>query len=91
MSISIAGAENVIGGPRRSLRIEVYPSLAAPVIMDKTVRRQALDAFGNEVMSVIAQGLPDVQRGKFSGDPRARQAAAAVLDFLFHRDEMRGG
>ena len=91
MSISIAGAENVIGGPNRPLRIEFYPPLAAPVIMDKTGRRQALDAFGDEVMSVIAPGLPDVQRVKFSGDPRARQAALAVLDFLFHRDEMRGG
>ena len=89
--ISITGAENVIGGPRRLLRIEFHPPLTAPVIMDKSGRREALDAFGDEVMSVIAQGLPDAQRGKFSSDPGARQAALAVSDFPFLSDDMRGG
>ena len=89
--ISITGAENVIGGPRRPLRIEFHPPLTAPVIMDKSGRREALDAFGDEVMSVIAQGLPDAQRGKFSSDPGARQAALAVSDFPFLSDDMRGG
>ena len=89
--MSIIGAENVIGGPRRPLSIEFHPRLTAPVIMDKSGRREALDAFGDEVMSVIAQGLPDSQRGKFSSDLGARQAALAVSDFPFHSDEMRGG
>ena len=89
--ISIIGAENVIGGPRRPLSIEFHPRLTAPVIMDKSGRREAPDAFGDEVMSVIAQGLPDAQRGKFSSDPGARQAALAASDFPFHSDEMRGG
>ena len=89
--ISIAGAENVIGGSRRPLRIEFHPPLVAPVIMDKSRRREARDAFDDEVMSVIAQGLPDAQRGKFSSDPGARQATPAASDFPFHSDEMRGG
>ena len=59
--------------------------------MDKSRQREALDAFDDEVMSVIAQGSPDAQRGKFSSDPGARQAALAAPDFPFHRDEMRGG
>ncbi len=91
MPISIAGAENVIVGSRRPLRIEFHPPLVAPVIMDKGCRREALDAFDDEVISVIAQGLPDAQRGKFSCDPGARQAAPAASDFPFHSDEMRGG
>ena len=89
--ISITGAENVIGGPRQPVRVKFHPPLAAPVITDKSARRETLDAFGNEVMSVIAQGLPDAQRGKFSSDPQARQAALAVSDFPFLNDEMRGG
>ena len=91
MPISIAGAENVIGGSRRPLRIEFHPLLVASVIMDKSRRREALDAFDDEVMLVIAQGLPDAQRGKFSSHPGARQAALAASDFPFHSDEMRGG
>ena len=59
--------------------------------MDKSGWRQALDALDDEVMSVIAQGSLDAQRGKFSSDPGARQAALAVSDFPFHSDEMRGG
>ena len=90
LPISIAGVENVIGGSRRRLRIEFHPPLVAQVIMDKSCRREALDAFDEEVMSVIAQGLPDAQRGKFSSDPGARQAALAASDFPFHSDEIRG-
>ena len=65
--------------------------MAALLIMDKSDRRQALDALDDEVMSVIAQGSPDAQRGKFSSDPGARQAVLAVSDFPFYGDEMRGG
>ena len=86
MPISIVGAENVIGGSRRPLRIEFHPPLAALLIME----REALDALDDEVMSVIAQGSPDAQRGKFSSDPGARQAALAA-SASFHSDEMRGG
>ena len=89
--ISITGAEDLIGGPKRPVRIAFHPPLAAPVITSKRTRRQALDAFGDEVMSVIAQGLPNAQRGKFSSDADARAAALAVSDFPFHSDEMRGG
>ena len=78
LPISIAGAENLIGGSSRRLRIEFHLPLVAQVIMDKSRRREALDAFDDEVMSVIAQGSPDAQRGKFSSDPGARQAALAV-------------
>ena len=41
VQISITGAENVIGGPRRPFRIEFHPPLTAPVIMDKSGRREA--------------------------------------------------
>tara|TARA_B100001057_G_scaffold99159_1_gene95930 strand:- start:10676 stop:10921 length:246 start_codon:yes stop_codon:yes gene_type:complete len=81
----------LIGGPKRPVSIAFHTPLAAPVITSKRTRRQALDAFGDEVMSVIAQGLPDAQRGKFSSDADAREAARAVSDFPFHREEMRGG
>ena len=60
------------------------------MITSKRARRQALDAFGDEVMSVIAQGLPDAQRGKFSSDADARELARVVSDFPFHREGMRG-
>ena len=89
--ISITGAEDLIGGPKRPVSIAFHTPLASPVITSKRTRRQALDAFGDQVMSVIAQGLPDAQRGKFSSDADAREAARAVSDFPFHRAEMRGG
>jgi 1-acyl-sn-glycerol-3-phosphate acyltransferase len=89
--ISITGAEDLIGGPKRPVRIAFHPPLAAPVVSSKRTRRQALDAFGDEVMSVVARGLPNMQRGKFSSDADAREAALAVSDFPFHSDEMRGG
>ena len=89
--ISITGAEDLIGGPKRPVRIAFHPPLAAPVITSKRTRRQALDAFGDEVMSVIAQGLPNAQRGKFSSDADAREAALAVSDFPFQSDAKRGG
>ena len=54
MPISITGAEDLIGGPKRPVRIAFHTPLAAPVITSKTTRRQALDAFDDEVMSVIA-------------------------------------
>jgi hypothetical protein len=54
-------------------------------------RRAELDAYGDQVMAQIATGLPDGQRGKFSTDSAARDAALAVSDFPFHAEELRGG
>ena len=85
LPISIAGAENVIGRSRRPLRIEFHPPLVAPVIMDKSRLREALDAFDDEVMSVIAQGLPDAQRGKFSSDPGTRRQRHWTFRFIATR------
>ena len=84
--ISIAGAENVIGGSRRPLRIEFHPPLAAPLIMDKRGRREALDAFDDEVMSVIAQGLPDAREVNFPVTPSAAGGASGIgLRFIATR------
>ena len=53
--------------------------------MEKSGWREALDALGDEVMSVIAQGSPDAQRGKFFSDPGARQAALVVSGLVSWR------
>ena len=89
--ISVTGGEDLIGGPTRVVSIAFHMPLAAPVITSKRTRHQALDAFGDEVMSVIVQGLPDAQRDKFASDADASELARVVSDFPFHREEMRGG
>lgn len=89
--VSISGAENVLGGPRRALTIRFHPPVAPPTIAQRIPRRAQLDDYGEHIMSVIASGLPDTQRGKFSSDPDAQAAALAVSDFPFHGEELRGG
>ena len=46
--------------------------------------------FSKEIMSHIAAGLPDEQRGAFSTSLQAREAAAAVSEFPFETPEHRG-
>ena len=90
--ISITGAEELLGGPRRRVKIEFHPAMAPPQISGGgKARRAELDAYGDHVMAQIATGLPDPQRGKFSTDAQAREAALAVSDFPFHAEELRGG
>ena len=89
--VSISGAEKVLGGPRRRLAIRFHPPVAPPTIDKRGPRRAQLDAYGETIMSIIASGLPDEQRGKFSSDPNARAAALAVSDFPFLGEELRGG
>ena len=89
--VSISGAENVLGGPRRTLAIRFHPPVAPPTIDRGSPRRAQLDAYGENIMSIIASGLPDAQRGRFSSDPDARAAALAVSDFPFHGEHLRGG
>jgi 1-acyl-sn-glycerol-3-phosphate acyltransferase len=90
--ISITGAEELLGGPRRPVKIEFHPAMAPPQVFGGgKARRAELDAYGDHVMAQIATGLPDPQRGKFSTDAQAREAALAVSDFPFHAEELRGG
>ena len=89
--VSIAGAENLLGGKKQPVRIVFHPPVAPPEIAETGLaRRQKLDAFGCQIMSAIASGLPDGQRGMYSNDPDARAAAEAVSDYPFHLPEMRG-
>jgi 1-acyl-sn-glycerol-3-phosphate acyltransferase len=90
--ISITGAEELLGGPRRPVKIEFHPAMAPPQVFGGgKARRAELDAYGDHVMAQIATGLPDPQRGKFSTDAQAREAALAVSDFPFHAEALRGG
>ena len=90
--ISITGAEDLLGGPRRGVKIQFHPAMAPPqASVGGKARRAELDAYGDQVMAQIATGLPEGQRGKFSTDSAARDAALAVSDFPFHAEELRGG
>jgi len=80
-----------LGGPRRPLAIRFHPPVAPPMIDKGSPRRAQLDAYVENIMSIIASGLPDAQRGRFSSDPDARAAALAVSDFPFHGEDLRGG
>ena len=92
MPVSITGAEDLLGGPRRGVKLQFHPAMAPPqTSVAGKARRAELDAYGDEVMAQIAAGLPDWQRGKFSTDPAAREAALAVSDFPFLAEELRGG
>ncbi|MEZ5946000.1 MAG: lysophospholipid acyltransferase family protein [Hyphomonas sp.] len=89
--VSIAGAENLLGGKKQPVKVIFHPPVAAPQIAETGIgRRQALDAYGSKIMSMIAMGLPDSQRGLYSNDPEARAAAEAVSDYPFHLPELRG-
>lgn len=90
--VSITGAEDLLGGPKRPVKIEFHSAIAPPQTGGRgKVRRAELDAYGDQIMAQIATGLPDRQRGKFSTEPAAREAALAVSDFPFHTEELRGG
>jgi 1-acyl-sn-glycerol-3-phosphate acyltransferase len=89
--VSISGADKVLGGPKQPLHIQFHPPVPPPRVVDRASRRQQLDAYGDKIMSVIAQGLPQAQRGRFSSDPEARAAAEAVSAFPFTDPELRGG
>lgn len=89
--ISIIGAENLIGGKKQPVKIIYHEPVPAPVITTAGAeRREALDAFSFKVMSRIASGLPDDQRGAHSTSPEARAAAEAVSAYPFDAPELRG-
>ena len=89
--VSIAGATELLGGPRKPVSVSFHPPIAAPEIDARgRARRLALDAFSREVMATIASGLPIDRQGEFSPDPDARAAALAVSDFPFDAPGMRG-
>ena len=89
--ISIIGAENLIGGEKRPVKIIYHKPLQAPVITATgTARRKALDEFSQEIMCYIASGLPDNQRGMFSSSEQARAEAEAVSAYPFDAPELRG-
>ena len=90
--ISITGAEDLLSGPRREVKIQFHPAMAPPrASVGGKARRAELDAYADQIMAQIAMGLPDGQRGKFSTNSVARDAALAVSDFPFHAEELRGG
>ena len=89
--VSITGATDLFGGPKRPVGVAFHPPLDPPNIeVNGRDRRAALDEYGRDVMRVIASGLPSHQQGEFSEDPAARAAAEAVSDYPFHAPEMRG-
>ncbi|MEO0817092.1 MAG: lysophospholipid acyltransferase family protein [Pseudomonadota bacterium] len=89
--VSIEGAEHVLTGTRAPLKVTYHAPVSAPVITSRgRVRREALDAYGAEIMARIAEGLPDDLRGAHSACPDARAAAEAVSAYPFHTPEMRG-
>lgn len=89
--VSIRGAETLLGGRKLPVRVTFHPPLAPPQIeWTGRARRRALNAYGEGVMAVIAEGLPDCQRGAYSTDPDARAAAEAVSAYPFHEPGMRG-
>ena len=89
--VSITGATELFGGPKRPVGVEFHAPMDPPDIqVNGRDRRAALDEYGRGVMRVIASGLPSAQQGEFSPDPDARAAAAAVSEYPFHAPEMRG-
>ncbi len=89
--VSIIGAETLLGWPRTPVKVIYHPPIPAPVIGVKGVaKREAIDAFGDQIMAVIASRLPEAKQGKFSACPDARAAALAVSAFPFEQDHMRG-
>ena len=89
--VSITGATELLGKPRGPVAVTFHVPIPPPEIAVKGVaRRAALDAFGRQVMAVIASGLPEHAQGEFSPCERARAAAAAVSEFPFNAPAMRG-
>ncbi len=89
--ISIIGAETLLGGSKQSVGVTFHPPIPAPTTSAKgREKRAALDAYSQIIMAAIAAGLPDSQRGMFSTNADARQAAEAVSAFPFHAADMRG-
>ena len=89
--VSITGAQSLLAAGKGHATIRFHPAIAAPEILcGGRAKRAALDVYGDQIMSVIAGGLPDDIRGKFSTCPDARAAAELVSAFPFDAPEMRG-
>lgn len=89
--VSIIGATKFFDKGRAVVKFVFHPPIDPP---DPDVkgpeRRLVLDEFGDELMRIIASGLPEEQRGKFSNDEQVRIDALAVSDFPFEQPHMRG-
>lgn len=89
--ISIVNASKLLKKGRATVRIIFHPPIDPPITDKKgPERRLVFDEFGDKLMEVIASGLPEHQRGKFSQDEQVRIDALAVSDFPFEQDHMRG-
>lgn len=89
--VSICGADTLLGGKKQPVSVQFHPPIPAPVITATgALRRTAIDAYGREVMALIAGGLPDAQRGAYSSSSDARAAAEAVSAYPYDAPEMRG-
>lgn len=89
--VSIVGGPELLGKGRGDVTVEFHPPMPAPICHQKGPERRAiLDAWGDELMAVIASSLPDARRGKFSTDPLLRAEAEAQSAFPFDEAEMRG-
>lgn len=89
--VSIINATALLKKGRPCVKIVFHPPLDPPMTDKKgPERRLVLDAFGDELMGIIASGLPEHQRGKFSSDEQIRIEALAVSDFPFEQAHMRG-
>ena len=89
--VSIVGGPELLAKGRAPVSVIFHPPMAAPVCSEKGPERRAiLDAWGDDLMAVIASSLPDARRGKFSSDPVIRAEAEAESAFPFEEMEMRG-
>ena len=90
--VSITGAEDLLGGPKRPVKIEFHSAIAPPQTGGRgKVRRAELDAMEIKSWHRSRQACRIASEGKFSTEPAAREAALAVSDFPFHIEELRGG
>ncbi len=53
-------------------------------------RREETDRIGEEIMAAIAALIPPEKHGVYAADPQLREAAQAVAQFPFEREELRG-
>ena len=89
--VSIIGGPELLGKGKGKVIVEFHPPLPAPICQVKGPERRAqLDAWGEQLMAIIASSLPDERRGLYSQDPELRAAAQAESDFPFEQEELRG-
>jgi 1-acyl-sn-glycerol-3-phosphate acyltransferase len=91
LPIGMDGLTEVFPALRRGRRHRVTVRIGAPfgpfsVPGRGRGRRENLDAIGHEIMQRIAELLPSERRGHYSDDPKVRDAARAVEDYIWDEE-----